>query len=149
MLNKKEYNEYVKKTAPKTSEFKTLFIAFVSGGIICMIGEGFLDLYTKYLTMLSTTEIMTLTTITMIFLGSFLTAIGVYDKLGKNCGAGTIIPITGFANSVVSPAIEFNREGVFQGIMARMFAVAGPVIVSGITLSTIVGIIFYLIEVFA
>ena len=78
-----------------------------------------------------------------------MTAVGLYDKLGKHCGAGTIIPITGFANSIVSPAIEFNREGVFQGVMSKMFDIAGPVIVSGVTLSAIVGIIFYLIEVFA
>lgn len=149
MIEQKEYQEYIKKTTPKTVEWKTLLAAFVAGGIICMIGEGIKDLYTMYLTMLSTEEIATLTTITLVFLGGFFTAIGLYDKAGKYCGAGTIIPITGFANSVVSPAIEFNREGVFQGVMSRMFDIAGPVIVSGVTLSVIVGIIFYLIEVFA
>ena len=114
-----------------------------------MIGEGILDLYTYTLPMLGQEEIATLTTITLIFIGGFLTAVGLYDKLGRHCGAGTIIPITGFANSIVSPAIEFNREGVFQGVMSRMFDIAGPVIVSGVTMSAIIGIIFYLIEVFA
>lgn len=148
MIEKTAYQEYVKKTVPKTKELKTLLTAFVSGGIICMIGEGFLDLYTYTLPMFGQEEIATLTTITMIFLGGLLTALGLYDKLGRHCGAGTIVPITGFANSIVSPAIEFNREGVFQGVMSKMFDVAGPVIVSGVTLSAIVGIIFYLIEVF-
>lgn len=149
MIDKTAYSEYVQKTVPRTKELKTLLTAFISGGIICMIGEAFLDLYTHTLPMLGQEEIATLTTITMIFIGGFLTAVGLYDKLGKHCGAGTIIPITGFANSIVSPAIEFNREGVFQGVMSKMFDIAGPVIVSGVTLSAIVGIIFYLIEVFA
>ena len=113
-----------------------------------MIGEAFLDLYTYTLPMLGQEEIAVLTTITMIFFGGLLTALGLYDKMGRHCGAGTIIPITGFANSIVSPAIEFNREGVFKGVMSKMFDIAGPVIVSGVTLSAIVGIIFYLIEVF-
>lgn len=148
MIDKSTYNEYVEKTIPKTKELKTLLTAFVSGGIICMIGEAFLDLYTYTLPMLGQEEIAVLTTITMIFFGGLLTALGIYDKMGRHCGAGTIIPITGFANSIVSPAIEFNREGVFQGVMSKMFDIAGPVIVSGVTLSAIVGIIFYLIEVF-
>lgn len=149
MIEKTEYQKYVNKTVPRTQELKTLLTAFISGGIICMIGEGILDLYTAVLPMLGQEEIATLTTITLIFIGGFLTALGLYDKLGRHCGAGTIIPITGFANSIVSPAIEFNREGVFQGVMSKMFDIAGPVIVSGVTLSAIVGIIFYLIEVFA
>ena len=149
MIEKTEYQKYVNKTVPRTQELKTLLTAFISGGIICMIGEGILDLYTYTLPMLGQEEIATLTTITLIFIGGFLTAVGLYDKLGRHCGAGTIIPITGFANSIVSPAIEFNREGVFQGVMSRMFDIAGPVIVSGVTMSAITGIIFYLIEVFA
>lgn len=149
MIEKSIYQDYVTKTSPKTKELKTLLTAFVSGGIICMIGEAFLDLYTYTLPMLQQEEIAVLTTITLIFIGGFLTAVGMYDRLGRQCGAGTIIPITGFANSIVSPAIEFNREGVFQGVMSRMFDIAGPVIVSGVTLATICGIIFYLIEVFA
>ena len=149
MLEKPESQKYVNKTVPRTQELKTLLTAFISGGIICMIGEGILDLYTYTLPMLGQEEIATLTTITLIFIGGFLTAVGLYDKLGRHCGAGTIIPITGFANSIVSPAIEFNREGVFQGVMSKMFDIAGPVIVSGVTMSAIIGIIFYLIEVFA
>ena len=129
MIEKTEYQKYVNKTVPRTQELKTLLTAFISGGIICMIGEGILDLYTYTLPMLGQEEIATLTTITLIFIGGFLTAVGLYDKLGRHCGAGTIIPITGFANSIVSPAIEFNREGVFQGVMYKMFDIAGPVIV--------------------
>ena len=148
MIEKTEYQKYVNKTVPRTQELKTLLTAFISGGIICMIGEGILDLYTYTLPMLGQEEIATLTTITLIFIGGFLTAVGLYDKLGRHCGAGTIIPITGFANSIVSPAIEFNREGVFQGVMSKMFDIAGPVIVSGVTMSAIIGIIVYLIDVF-
>jgi len=142
MIDKTAYSEYVQKTVPRTKELKTLVTAFISGGIICMIGEAFLDLYTHTLPMLGQEEIATLTTITMIFIGGFLTAVGLYDKLGKHCGAGTIIPITGFANSIVSPAMEYKSEGYVMGVGAKMFTVAGPVLVFGISASIVVGILY-------
>lgn len=148
MIDSKQYQEYVHKNAQKSNELLTLTIAFVVGGIICMIGQGFSDLYTYLFPMWETKDVATLTSITMIFLGSFFTGLGWYDKLGAYAGAGTIIPITGFANSVVSPAIEFRKEGIIFGTMAKMFLVAGPIIVSGVGVSVAVGIIYYIIGLF-
>lgn len=149
MLNKEEYKKYVESTCPRTSEWKTLVTAFIVGGIICMIGQGFRDLYVFLLPHYTKLQIGALVSVTMIFLGSFFTGLGLYDKLGKYAGAGSIIPITGFANSIVSPAIEFNKEGVFFGIMAKMFVIAGPIIVSGISASVLIGIIYYIVGVIA
>ncbi len=148
MIDSKQYQEYVHKNAQKSNELLTLTIAFVVGGIICMIGQGFSDLYTYLFPKWETKDVATLTGITMIFLGSFFTGLGWYDKLGAYAGAGTIIPITGFANSVVSPAIEFRKEGIIFGTMAKMFLVAGPIIVSGVGVSVAVGIIYYIIGLF-
>ncbi|MDD7351576.1 MAG: SpoVA/SpoVAEb family sporulation membrane protein [Clostridia bacterium] len=148
MIDSKQYQEYVHKNAQKSNELLTLTIAFVVGGIICMIGQGFSDLYTYLFPKWETKDVATLTSITMIFLGSFFTGLGWYDKLGAYAGAGTIIPITGFANSVVSPAIEFRKEGIIFGTMAKMFLVAGPIIVSGVGVSVAVGIIYYIIGLF-
>ncbi len=145
MMNKEEYKKHVSKTCPKTKELRTMILAFLVGGTICMIGEGFNDLYTEVIPTFNSIQVSQLVTITMIFLGSLFTALGLYDKLGRHAGAGSIIPITGFANSVVSPAVEFNREGLFYGIMSNMFVVAGPVIVSGVAWSVIVGIIYFII----
>ena len=113
-----------------------------------MIGQGFSDLYAYLFPKWEQKDVATLTSITMIFLGSFFTGLGWYDKLGAYAGAGTIIPITGFANSVVSPAIEFRKEGIVFGTMAKMFLVAGPIIVSGVGVSVAVGIIYYIIGLF-
>ena len=148
MIDSKQYQEYVHKNAQKSNELLTLTVAFVVGGIICMIGQGFSDLYAYLFPKWETKDVATLTSITMIFLGSFFTGLGWYDKLGAYAGAGTIIPITGFANSVVSPAIEFRKEGIIFGTMAKMFLVAGPIIVSGVGVSVAVGIIYYIIGLF-
>ncbi|MGN0765224.1 MAG: SpoVA/SpoVAEb family sporulation membrane protein [Christensenellales bacterium] len=148
MIDSEQYQEYVHQNAQKSNELLTLTVAFVVGGIICMIGQGFSDLYTYLFPKWETKDVATLTSITMIFLGSFFTGLGWYDKLGAYAGAGTIIPITGFANSVVSPAIEFRKEGIIFGTMAKMFLVAGPIIVSGVGVSVAVGIIYYIIGLF-
>lgn len=144
MIDKKAYIELVKKTTPKSKEFKTLPLAFAVGGFICCIGEALNLVYRTYLPIGEVTASQ-LTSITLIFLGSFLTGIGVYDKIGRVAGAGSIIPITGFANSVVSPAMEFNREGVILGVMSKMFVIAGPVIVSGVVASIAVGVIYWIV----
>ncbi|MGN0771737.1 MAG: SpoVA/SpoVAEb family sporulation membrane protein [Christensenellales bacterium] len=148
MIDSKQYQEYVHSNAQKSNEWLTLTVAFVVGGIICMIGQGFSDLYTYLFPKWEEKDVASLTSITMIFLGSFFTGLGWYDKLGAYAGAGTIIPITGFANSVVSPAIEFRKEGIIFGTMAKMFLVAGPIIVSGVGVSVAVGIIYYIIGLF-
>ena len=138
----KEYLELVKKKMPKSEHLKTMFRAFWVGGIICCIGQGFNDLYTCFWgNNMEKDEISTLVTLTLIGITVILTGFGIYDKIGAYAGAGSIVPITGFANSVASPAIEHKREGVVLGLCSNMFSVAGPVIVFGITSSIIVGII--------
>lgn len=136
-----DYNKMVSKNAPKTKMLPTMLLAFIVGGIICMIGEGFFDLYKTYFTNLTEDELRNATSMTMIFIGVTLTAFGLYDKIGYYAGAGSIIPITGFANSVMSPAMEYNREGIVYGICCKIFAVAGPIIVFGVTSSVIIGLV--------
>lgn len=140
-----EYKEYVKSHTQKTNELKTLSLSFIVGGIICLIGQAFSELYTKVLPQFDEMKIGSLVSVTMIFLGSFLTGIGVYDKIGYHAGGGSIVPITGFANSIVAPAMEFNKEGIILGTMAKMFVIAGPIIVSAIVYSVLSGLIFYII----
>ncbi|MDR2090207.1 MAG: stage V sporulation protein AC [Clostridiales bacterium] len=140
----KEYSELIKKTEPKTPKTKTMLCAFAVGGLICCVGEAVKDVLDKLFT-LTPVQLSAFVTAAMIFLGSLFTALGIYDKLGRKAGAGSIVPITGFANSVASSAIEHNREGVFFGICAQMFTVAGPVIVFGIVLSVAAGLIKMLI----
>ncbi len=141
MIDRKLYQEHVKKTAPKSPMMRSLVAAFFIGGLICCIGEGVGDIVKVIVPEIPKEDVGSWVSMSMIFLGSFLTAIGVYDKIGHFAGAGSIVPITGFANSVVSPAMEYNREGVFFGVCAKMFIIAGPIIVFGTVASIIVGII--------
>jgi len=147
LIQKEEYVELVKKTTPKSKELKTLPIAFAVGGLICCIGQAFRLIYSTFLPIGKVTA-GSLTSVTMIFIGSLLTGVGIYDKIGKVAGAGSIVPITGFANSVVSPAMEFNREGVVLGVMSKMFVVAGPVIVSGVVASIVIALVYYIVGLF-
>lgn len=138
-LNKQEYQKYVKEKIPKPTYLKNVIFAFVIGGLICVVGE----LINNYLGQLGLNQesVATATSITLVFLGSLLTGLGLYDKIGKLGGAGAAIPITGFANSIVSPAMEFKREGFMFGVASKMFVIAGPVLVYGIGSSVIVGIL--------
>lgn len=137
-----EYLKYVKRISPKTKEIKTLFHAFWVGGVICCIGQTFRFLL-QYFLNLKGDELSAYVSLIMIFLGAFLTGLGVYDRIGKYAGGGSIVPITGFANSVVSPAIEFKTEGYIYGTASKMFIIAGPIIVFGIVSSVLVGLIYY------
>ena len=119
--------------------------AFLTGGIICCIGQGIGDGYKALFPSLDTDTVGGYVTMTMILLTAILTGIGVYDKIGAFGGAGSIVPITGFANSIVSPAIEHKREGIVFGLCANMFSIAGPVIVFGISASVLVGVLYWLI----
>lgn len=110
-----------------------------------MIGQAIMDVYTRVL-LLGAQHASTATSITLVFLSALLTGIGVYDKIGKYAGAGSIVPITGFANSVVSPAMEYRREGLVMGVGAKLFTLSGPVLVYGISSSIIVGIIALVME---
>lgn len=141
MIERKLYQEYVSNTAPKSPMMRSILAAFLVGGLICCIGEGIKDIIKLIEPTLENEQVGSWVSISMIFLGSFLTALGVYDKIGHYAGAGSIVPITGFANSVVSPAMEYNREGIFFGVCAKMFIIAGPIIVFGVISSVIVGII--------
>ena len=141
VIKEHEYQELVKKTEPKPNLIKNGIGAFVVGGIICTIGQFFLSYFMQK--GLKMQDASTITSIIMIFLGAFLSGLGVYDDIGKRAGAGSIVPITGFSNSIVSPAMEFKREGYVFGVGAKMFVIAGPVLVYGITTSVIVGILYY------
>ncbi|MDR0904808.1 MAG: stage V sporulation protein AC [Oscillospiraceae bacterium] len=141
-MTKEEYGDYVEQKAPKSRLLGNSLRAFASGGLICCIGEGLILLY-KHVG-LGDENAKLLTSITLIFLGTLLTAFHVYDKIAKWAGAGTLVPITGFANSVASPAMEFKSEGMIAGMAAKMFIIAGPVIVFGITASAIFGVIYWL-----
>ena len=139
-----QYSEMVKKASPNSPIFMDCIRAFVSGGIICTIGQLLLNLYTAM--DISEKNAALWVSITLIGFSALLTALGIYEKLGKFCGAGTIVPITGFANSVVSPAIEFKKEGMVFGMAAKMFIVAGPVIVYGTLTSMLVGFVYYFVK---
>ncbi|MFA6859798.1 MAG: SpoVA/SpoVAEb family sporulation membrane protein [Clostridia bacterium] len=138
----KKYNEYVNAKIPKTKIFPSILNAFWIGGLICVVGEGINDLLLSLFETLSLRDAWAATLIILIFIASFLTALGVWDKIGAIGGAGAIIPITGFSNSITSPAIEFKQEGIIFGMCVKMFSIAGPVIVNGIVAGFIVGLIY-------
>ena len=141
-MNKAEYNSLVKKQSPGSKWYINIPKAFIFGGIICCVGE----VIRQFFLWLNLSDVVagSFTSITLVFIGALLTGIGVYDRLGKHGGAGTAVPITGFANSIVSPAMEFKTDGFVMGVGAKMFVVAGPVIVYGVISSIIVGIIHYI-----
>lgn len=141
-FSNENYLNYVKSVSPKTNEKRSLFRAFWVGGFICCIGQAIRYLFETYLG-LSGDELASYVSMVLIFLGSFLTGLGVYDRIGKFAGGGSIVPITGFANSVVSPAMEYKTEGFIYGVAAKMFTVAGPIIVFGVAGSVLIGLIYY------
>ena len=140
---KKDYQTLVDKKTPNSPIALNLLKAFLVGGLICSIGQGIMD-WLKSLGLEK--EIASSTTsVILVFLGIFLTSLDIYSKIGKFAGAGSIVPITGFANSIASPAIEFKSEGLVLGVGAKLFQIAGPVLVYGITSSIIVGVIYYMV----
>ncbi len=143
-----EYNKYVMAKIPKTRPWPTLFNSFWVGGLICLIGQGINDILLLIFPSLSQQSAWAYTLIILIFIASFLTGIGVYDQIGKFAGGGSIVPITGFSNSITSPSLEFKSEGIVYGICVKMFTIAGPVIVFGIVSSMVVGFIYWIISLF-
>ena len=141
----KNYIAYVNSFDPPTHHFKNCLRAFAVSGLICCIGQFFRYML-EYIFGLSGDELAGTVSVLLIFIGTLLTGLGVYDRIGRNAGAGSIVPITGFANSVASPAIEFKTEGLIYGLAAKMFIVAGPIIVYGVLSGTIVGIIYWFLR---
>ena len=141
----KKYNEYVNSKIPKTRSWPTLFNAFWVGGLICVIGQGIGDGIRAIWPDLSGMAVSGWISIILIFIASFLTGIGIYDRIGAYAGAGSIVPITGFSNSITSPAMDFKNEGIIFGLCVKMFTIAGPVIVIGGLASALVGFIYLFI----
>ncbi|MDE7453985.1 MAG: stage V sporulation protein AC [Clostridia bacterium] len=141
--NNENYLNYVKTQEPPTKHFKNCLAAFGVGGLICCIGQ-FIRFMLEYAG-LSGDELAGCTSMILIFLGTLLTGFGVYDRIGRHAGAGSIVPITGFANSVASPAIEFKTEGYIYGMAAKMFTVAGAIIVFGVFSGVLVGLVYLFI----
>jgi stage V sporulation protein AC len=141
-ITKKEYQKYVEQKAKKSPIIKNICMAFLFGGAICTVGQVFMNLYKN--AGLDKEEVAAANAITMIFLGALLTGLNIYDNMAKHAGAGTIVPITGFANSIVSPAMEFKSEGFILGMGAKMFVIAGPVLVFGTAASVVYGLILYI-----
>ena len=140
---KKDFEILSNKMKPKPKVFKNCVRAFIIGGLICVIGQFILNMLIRF--GVPKDDATTWLPIIMIFIGAFLTGIGVYDKIAAIAGAGTIVPITGFSNSIVSPAMEFKKEGFVMGIGSKMFTIAGPVLVYGISTSIVIGIIYYIL----
>ena len=141
-MTNEEYKRYAEARAPRSQTRGDLLRAFVYGGAICCLGQFFLELYGSF--GLDAETAGTACSITMIFFGAALTAAGVYDEIAKRAGAGTLVPITGFANSVAAPALEFKTEGFITGTAAKMFVIAGPVIVYGASAGVVYGLILLL-----
>ena len=141
-ISEKEYGELVKKASPNSKSIIDIPKAFVIGGIICCIGQAFLNLYTNM--GFDEKSAGAWTSVTLVLISAVLTGLGLYEKIAKHGGAGTLVPITGFATAVVSPALEFKSEGFILGLGAKIFIISGPVILYGCTASVIYGIIRYI-----
>jgi len=139
-MNKEDYQKIVEDKSPNSPIIKNCFNAFWVGGLICSIGQILFEFF-KYRG-LEEKLCYTSVSIVLIFLSAFLTALNIFNRIGKFAGAGSLIPITGFANSIVSPAMEYKSEGYVMGVGAKMFTVAGPVLVYGISASIIVGLVY-------
>ncbi|MEG0133168.1 MAG: stage V sporulation protein AC [Clostridium sp.] len=138
---KSQFQKVYESSKPKPPILKNCFRAFWTGGLICIIGEIIFKILIYFGQ--DKLQAMTWETVIMIFIGALLTGMGIYDKIGDYSGAGSVVPITGFANSIVSPAIEFKKEGYVFGVAAKMFTIAGPVLVYSISASVILGLLYY------
>ncbi len=141
-MTNNEYVKYTESKSPKSKVVRNSFLAFLVGGTICAVGQGFINLY-KYFGLDQETA-STLCTVTLIFLSALFTGLNLYPKLAKYAGAGTLVPVTGFANAVTAPAIESRTEGFVLGVGAKIFTIAGPVILFGTLSSVVCGILYML-----
>lgn len=142
----KEYDKLNQQASKNTKSYITIPKAFVIGGLICMLGQAFIDLYRHFGVEKSVAS--TLCSVTLVFLASLLTGLNVYNKIAKHGGAGTLVPITGFSNAVTCSAMEFKSEGLILGLGAKIFTIAGPVIVYGLAASALYGLILCIIRLF-
>ncbi len=142
-IDKKQYKKYAAAHAPKSPLISDCLRAFLVGGLICAIGQGLTKLYGSVFGLVKD-EASALTSVTLVFIAVLLTAIGIFDRIAKFAGAGTLVPITGFANSVASPAIDSRAEGLVLGVGAKIFTVAGPVLLYGTLSGALYGIIYYI-----
>ena len=147
-MDQKEYAAYIKKITPKGKLWTSLFRAFLVGGLICVLGEAIGALYTWLIPNYDKTQIGALVSCTLIVLASVLTGLGIYDKIGYYAGGGSIVPITGFSNSITSAAMEFRKEGIIFGTCANMFKIAGPVIVVGVAVAMLCGLGYFIVGLF-
>ena len=145
-VNKNEYGEYIKEFCPKSPMGMDVLKAFVIGGLICTLGQLILNGFTFM--GLEKEQAGTATSITLVFLSALLTGLSLYDNIAKHGGAGTLVPITGFANAVAAPAVEFQSEGFVLGVAAKIFTIAGPVIVYGVGASVVYGLIYWITTLF-
>lgn len=141
MVTQEQYQQMIKKASPSSKSWIDIPKAFAIGGLICCVGQALLDIYKSR--GIGDIAAAAWTSITLVVISALLTGFGVYDRLAKHGGAGTLVPITGFANAVVSPALEFKSEGFILGLGAKVFIIAGPVILYGTVASVIYGIIYY------
>ena len=140
-MTEKQYGKLVQEHSPNSPIIKDCLFAFVIGGAICTLGQVLFNLYTRYI---SEDASGTAVSMTLVALSALLTGLSLYDNIAKYAGAGTLVPITGFANAIASPAIEFKTEGFILGVGAKMFTIAGPVIVYGVSASVVYGLIYWI-----
>ena len=145
-MTDKEYQKLVDEISPKSPIGKDCLGAFLVGGIICTIGQFFINYYTKL--GLDKTDAGTAASMTLVAMSAILTGLSLYDNIAKFAGAGTLVPITGFANAIAAPAIEFKTEGFILGVGAKMFTIAGPVIVYGVSASVVYGFVYWITTLF-
>lgn len=141
-MTEKEFGKLVDELSPKSPIVKNCIYAFVIGGLICTVGQLILDGYTAL--GLEKEDAGTATSMTLVAISALLTGLSLYDNIAKHAGAGTLVPITGFANSIAAPAVEFKTEGFILGVGAKMFTIAGPVIVYGVSASVVYGFIYWI-----
>ena len=145
-MTQREYQKLVDEMSPRSPILKNCIWAFVSGGAICLLGQVLRNLYEGW--GLETEQAGTLMSVTLVFLSALFTGLSLYDDLAKHAGAGTLVPITGFANVVCAPAVEFKTEGFILGVGAKIFQIAGPVIVYGVSASVVYGLIYWVTTLF-
>ena len=145
-MTEKEYGKLVEDMAPKSPIFRDCFNAFWIGGLICVIGQIFMNCYSAW--GLEKDAAGTATSITLVSLSALLTGLSLYDNIAKHAGAGTLVPITGFANAIAAPAVAFKTQGFILGVGAKMFTIAGPVIVYGVSASVVYGFIYWITTLF-